>query len=644
MNRIHIWAAVIGFALFVSPVAQASPEGMAAANQVSQDSYYSFLNDWLFTHQGDSRSATSGADHDAARDNILALFQSYGLTASLETFSGYYSGENVVAIKVGTLHPDQIYVIGAHYDSVNCPGANDNASGVAAVLEAARILAPYPSDYTIRFIAFDQEEQGLLGSEAYVSAHSSDNFVGMISLDMVAYDPDTDACNVYGRTASDPIKQSLAAAVTEYGDGLTPIIGGDEPYSNHAPFEAAGDQACLLIEGEVWSDPYYHSTQDSFEQPGNLNFPYAVRMTRSVVGWLVDEAHVHLAPLFIDLPDGVPWRVNPDTETILTVLIRDGGEAYVPGTGTLYYRIGGGDYVSAPLTPLGGELYQAALPPAPCGSEIEFYLSALGDGGTTVYSPGDAPAGVFNIPAVNLSVFLDDNFEADHGWTVQNDPSLSTGAWLRTVPVGSGQPGAPLADFDGSGICYVTDNRVGNYDVDGGPTNLISPTFNFSSATDPVIRYARWMYCDDTFPPSQDFLNVQLSSDGGVTWVTAEHVSGLGGWVQHELHVSDFVSLSATVRLRFSVSDSPNNSQTEAGADSVYIYDLWCPTGTPCDINCDGALNAFDIDPFVMALVDPAGYAAAYPACDRMRADINGDGRVDAFDIDPFVECIILGG
>jgi hypothetical protein len=58
---------------------------------------------------------------------------------------------------------------------------------------------------------------------------------------------------------------------------------------------------------------------------------------------------------------------------------------------------------------------------------------------------------------------------------------------------------------------------------------------------------------------------------------------------------------------------------------------------SPGDLNCDGAINAFDIDPFVLALTDPAGYAEEYPDCDYMLADINGDGVVNAFDIDPFV-------
>jgi Tol biopolymer transport system component len=63
----------------------------------------------------------------------------------------------------------------------------------------------------------------------------------------------------------------------------------------------------------------------------------------------------------------------------------------------------------------------------------------------------------------------------------------------------------------------------------------------------------------------------------------------------------------------------------------------------PGDLDCDGRLNVFDIDPFVLALTDPSGYAAAHPDCDYLRADINGDGAVNVFDIDPFV-LLLTGG
>jgi hypothetical protein len=62
------------------------------------------------------------------------------------------------------------------------------------------------------------------------------------------------------------------------------------------------------------------------------------------------------------------------------------------------------------------------------------------------------------------------------------------------------------------------------------------------------------------------------------------------------------------------------------------------------DCNCDGVVNNFDIDPFVLAVTNADGYAAAFPDCDILTADVNGDGLVNNFDVDPFVVCVVNGG
>ncbi|MGE0482118.1 MAG: hypothetical protein AB7Q17_16780 [Phycisphaerae bacterium] len=67
------------------------------------------------------------------------------------------------------------------------------------------------------------------------------------------------------------------------------------------------------------------------------------------------------------------------------------------------------------------------------------------------------------------------------------------------------------------------------------------------------------------------------------------------------------------------------------------------PPSSRGDVNCDGQVNNFDIDPFVLALTDPTAYAVTYPTCDIDSADINLDGAVNNFDIDPFVLCLTVG-
>ena len=85
----------------------------------------------------------------------------------------------------------------------------------------------------------------------------------MIQADMVAYDPGTDHALIYGRNESASIKSALAESISLYSGGLSYTVGGPVDQSDHAPFEWAGFQACLLIEGEVWNNPFYHSPDDS---------------------------------------------------------------------------------------------------------------------------------------------------------------------------------------------------------------------------------------------------------------------------------------------------------------------------------------------------------------------------------------------
>lgn len=132
-----------------------------------------------------------------AADFIFEKFAEYGYAPEVQTFSGN-RGENVIATKTGTRHPEKEFIICGHYDNMpsgsTAPGADDNGSGTVAVLEAARILAPFDFDYTIRFAAWDEEEIGLVGSYAYAEEayEQGHEILGVINLDMIAWDSDND--------------------------------------------------------------------------------------------------------------------------------------------------------------------------------------------------------------------------------------------------------------------------------------------------------------------------------------------------------------------------------------------------------------------------------------------------------------------
>lgn len=142
-----------------------------------------------FTNIGPRVAGTDGEVQ--AAQYIATVFKAIGYSPDVQSFTATdsknksISSANVVAVKKGT--STQEIIVGAHYDSTEPGlGADDNASGVAAMLEIAKLVAGATTPYTIRFIAFGAEESGLLGSYAYLNQMSQDEFentVAMIDLD-----------------------------------------------------------------------------------------------------------------------------------------------------------------------------------------------------------------------------------------------------------------------------------------------------------------------------------------------------------------------------------------------------------------------------------------------------------------------------
>lgn len=279
----------------------AASQGVASTaqivSQVSQDSYYHFLNDRLYTASGDSR-ALGGPQHDLAKANIYSDFLGMGLDTHYADFSyNSQTYQNVVATLPGRVRSNDVYIVGAHYDSTSgggaAPGADDNASGVAGMLEAARVLSGYAFESTVVFIAFDREEQGLRGSWAYANAHAGDRILGMISLDMIGYNSTTNSNTAWVVSQSSSFRQELMAAVTAYGKtpggpALTPVDMGTnyDSQSDHYPFERNQFLGALLIEHGPMN-PYYHTSSDVASY---IDYTYAANMTRAAVGFLADNA------------------------------------------------------------------------------------------------------------------------------------------------------------------------------------------------------------------------------------------------------------------------------------------------------------------------------------------------------------------
>jgi subtilisin-like proprotein convertase family protein len=322
-----------------------------------------------------SRSYTD-PDNDLAAQFILQKFQLYGLTAYLQHYST--NGNNVIAIKPGTVHPEQQFVITAHYDSRPytgpAPGADDNASGVCAILEAARLLSGYTFPYTIRFVAFDEEEIGLVGSTAYTdSAYvMSHQILANINLDMLAWDSNNDfECLVSTNTLSIPLMQNYIDLLRMYSPELSTGILINIGASDHWRFWNKGYPAVLQIE-EYQGDynAYYHTSNDAHAY---VNHAYFLAMTRGAVAALATMAWNFKMQL-----SSQPILNELYTQEHLARLVITGPD--MPDTGMfaprLYYKVDSDTFTYINPFQSNGDTFDFMIPGFLTGSKLSYYFAA----------------------------------------------------------------------------------------------------------------------------------------------------------------------------------------------------------------------------------------------------------------------------
>lgn len=190
---------------------------------------------------------------------------------------------NIVATIPGSINPEKECVIVAHYDSysstnplVTAPGANDNATGTAAVMEAARLSAGKIFKNTMRFVAVSGEELGMFGSDHYAfkAKNEGKNIIGAINGDMIGYPTTADTARLVVGSYQTPNRLVDSSFVynQRYGIGLTlTAIVDFTGASDYGPFALAGYDALDVAEAtaeEIWggADPYYHSPQDTYDK------------------------------------------------------------------------------------------------------------------------------------------------------------------------------------------------------------------------------------------------------------------------------------------------------------------------------------------------------------------------------------------
>ena len=224
---------------------------------------------------------------ELAADYLIQKLESYNLEVYEQVYSG--TGRNVYAVQEGYLYPEKEFIICAHYDAVDVYCADDNATGVAAVIEAARILSEYDFKYTLVYALWDEEEIGLVGSNYYASQASSnqDEIEGVLNMDMLAWDGNDDGLldiHTQNTGNSNDIANLTVIINWLYGLPLNPVIYNPGTWqSDHSSFWNYGFGAILLIEAYYGGDlnPYYHSIDDRIDK---FNLPYFHNLSKLSIG------------------------------------------------------------------------------------------------------------------------------------------------------------------------------------------------------------------------------------------------------------------------------------------------------------------------------------------------------------------------
>jgi hypothetical protein len=250
-------------------------------------------------------------DHETAinypAEYLRAKLASYGYAVTDQDYGVH--GRNVYAKKPGAAPGKKYVVICAHYDAFpyasQMPAADDNATGVATVMEAARILKGYANYYPILFAFWDEEEvtPGMFGSRHYVDSvlAAKDSIGGVIDFEMLGWDGNNDnAMTIHAKAVGNSVQlaQTMADVNAAYGIGLVPAIinPGDEA-SDHASFWNDGYGALMEAPDGNDFNPNYHSSTDTF---ASLNLRYFHKMAKLGIGTLAAIAQFSV-PLPVEL-------------------------------------------------------------------------------------------------------------------------------------------------------------------------------------------------------------------------------------------------------------------------------------------------------------------------------------------------------
>ncbi len=288
--------------------------------------------------------------------------------------------------------------------------------------------------------------------------------------------------------------------------------------------------------------------------------------------------------ILTNAPDQSSYGPYPVTATITYSGVIG---ALDPGSPTFYYSTntstGTSPYTPLPMFPTGNPDEYGVNVPGVTSGVVNYYIQASDVEGGLKTEPGGAPTvKTYKFLVGPAATILSRDMESDPAWTVgtpATGDSATTGVWIRADPVAT--QAQPENDHTVAGtLCWVTGNGpigggIGEADVDDGKTTLTTPSFNpFSTGfIRPVISYWRWFSNNAGDAGTEDPWRVEISNNGGTSWVPVENtLISDDSWSRTLFFISDFITPTTNMRMRFIASDKLNPSLVEAAVDDFVVY------------------------------------------------------------------------
>ncbi|MEQ8850170.1 MAG: trypsin-like serine protease [Phycisphaerales bacterium] len=454
------------------------------------------------------------------------------------------------------------------------------------------------------------------GGENIIDVYGSPASAGGTNIISTDFDNGTSGANTIPSSSSAPV---TFEATTAPGDSGGPVL-----VQSGSEWVIAG-----VLSGGTTSTSVY----------GDISWWTGTALFRSAIEANGGEFVTGLEILF---PDGLPDLVSSaGGDTLRVDIVPSPVDPIVPGSGTFHVDAGSG-FQQLALAPDSATSFTATFPaPTACPTTVEYFVSFDLQSGATVTAPS---SGVFSVLAAD-QVDFDDlyDFETPVGFSAgAPGDNATTGIWVRVNPIGTGAQ--PEDDNTPTGvIAWVTGQGspgggLGENDVDGGTTSLVSNQIDLTGTESATISYARWYSNNTGAAPNADVFEVFVSDDDGASYVLVETVGPggagtSGGWIETGFNVGDFVDLTSTVRVKFVASDLGDGSVVEAGIDDVRVLGVSCSAGScPADFDGNGTLNVDDVDAFVAAFLGG-----------DLAADLDGNGTLNVDDVDAFVASFLAG-